>query len=102
MDQLGGVFADHAHAQQLLVGAGENQLEHAGSVAGDVPAGVVFVEGAAHAVVNLLFFAGFFGLAGGGNLRNGVDAHGQHGSDPLLIFEAKGMANGDAALLHRS
>src|SRR5256885_16688352 len=56
----------------------------------------------ADAVVDFLFLAGVFGFTRRGNFRNRVNAHRQHRSDALLILKTEGMADGDAALFHRS
>jgi len=47
-------FADDAYAKEFLIGAGEDELEHACGVSGDVASGVVFVESAANDVVDFL------------------------------------------------
>src|SRR6202040_2449627 len=96
VDEFGGAFSDQAHAQELAVRAREDKFEHSGGVADDVSASVVFVVRAPHAIVDLLFLAGFFRFTGGGNFRNGVNAHGKHGSDALFVLEAKGVTNGHA------
>src|SRR5882672_769115 len=58
--------------------------------------------GAADAMVDFLLLAGVFGFTRRGNFRDRVNAHRQHRSDALLILKAEGMADGDAALFHRS
>src|ERR1700674_2109905 len=102
VDEFGGVFADDADTKELLAGAGKDELEHACGVSGDVASGVVFVESAANDVVNFLFLAGFFGLAGSGNFRNRVNAHGEQRGNTLFVLQSKSVADGDAALLHGS
>src|ERR1700740_1181914 len=99
VDEFGGVFADDADAKKLLISASEYKLQHARGVADDVAASVVFIERAAHNVSDLLFPAGFLSLAGSGNLRNGVNAHGQERRAALFVFEAEGVAGGPDALL---
>src|SRR6266478_9102877 len=71
VDELGGVFADDADTEKFFIGAGEDELEQSGGVAGDVAAGVVLVKGAANDVIEFLFLAGLLGFAGGGNFWNG-------------------------------
>src|SRR6266436_263467 len=102
VDEFGGVFADDADAEKLLIGAGKNKLEHACRVSGDVAACVVGVECAADNVVNLLFLAGLFGLARSGYFRNGVNPHGKQRSNAFFVLQTKGVADGDTALFHGS
>src|SRR5713101_823577 len=102
VNEFGGVFADHADAEELLIGAGEDELEHAGGVASDVSAGVVFIKRAAHDVFDFLFLAGFFVLARRRNLRDGVNAHGKQRSDALFVLQLESVANSDAALFQGS
>src|SRR5260370_8428304 len=102
VDEFGGVFADDADAKEFLISAGEDELEQTCCVSGDVAAGVVCVKSAAHDVVDFLFLARFFGLAGGGNLGNGVNPHWEQRSHALFILQAKSMTDRDAALFHRS
>ncbi len=102
MDEFGCVFADDADAKKFSVGARKNELEHACGVAGDVAPRVIFVKSAADNVIEFLFLAGFFGFSGGGDFRNGVNAHGKQRGDALFVLQVKGVADGDAALLHGS
>src|SRR5713101_2578049 len=102
VDEFGGVFADDADAEKFSVGARKNEFQHARGVASDVATRVVLVKSAADNVVEFLFFAGLFGFSGGGDFRNGVDAHGQERRDALFVLEVKGVAYSDAALLHGS
>src|SRR6185369_11807117 len=102
VDELGGDFADDADAEQFFVGAGEDEFQHAESIAGNVAACVVRVVRAASAKIDLFFAAGIFRFADGGNLRNRVNPHGKHGGYALLVLESKSMTDGDAALFHRS
>src|SRR6267378_434932 len=102
VDEFGGVFADDAYAKEFLIGAGEDELEHACGVSGDVASGVVFVESAANDVVDFLFLTGFFGLTSRGNFRNRVNAHGEQRGNTLFVLQPKSVADGDAALLHGS
>src|SRR5580704_5792749 len=100
VDELGSGFTDEADAQKFPISAGKDEFEHACGITSNVPAGVVFIESAAYAVVNSLLFAGLFGLASGGNLRDGVNAHRQERGDTLFVFQAKSVAGSDATLLH--
>src|SRR6266404_6925193 len=102
VDEFGCVFADDADAKKFSVGARKNELEHACGVAGDVAPRVIFVKSAADNVIEFLFLAGFFGFSGGGDFRNGVNAHGKQRGDALFVLQVKGVADGDAALLHGS
>src|ERR1700674_176514 len=102
VDELRGVFPDDADTEKFPVTGSKDELQHAGRVADDVAPCIVFVKSAARAELHLLFRAGLFGLSGGGNLGNRVNAHGQKRCDTLLVLEAEGMANGDAALFDRS
>src|SRR6266403_430334 len=102
VNEFGGVFADDADAEKFSVGARKNEFQHACSVAGDVASRVIFVKSASDNVIEFLFLAGFFGFSGGGDFRNGVDAHGQQRGDALFVLQMKRVADGDAALLHGS
>src|SRR5205814_384280 len=102
VDEFGGVFADDTGAQEFFIGSGEDELEHARGISGDVTSGVVCVKRAAHDVVDFLFFAGFFGLTGSGYFRNRVNTHGEQRGNTLLVLQTKSVADGNAALLHGS
>ncbi len=102
VDEFGGVFADDADAKKFFVSTGEDELEQSCGISGDVATRVVGVKSAAHDVVDSLFLARFFGLAGGGNLGNGVNPHGEQRSNALFVLQTKCVADGDAALFHRS
>ena len=102
VDEFGGVFANDADAEKFAVGARKNEFQHARGVASDVATRVVLVKSAADNVVEFLFFAGLFGFSGGGDFRNGVDAHGQKRRDALFVLQVKGVADGDTSLLYRS
>jgi len=64
VDELGGVFADDADAEKLLIGAGEDEFEHPCRVAVMCPRALLAYKRAADDVVDSLFLAGFFGFAG--------------------------------------
>ncbi len=102
VDEFGGAFADDADAEEFFIDAGEDELEHACRITGDMTSRVVFVKRAADDVVDFLFLAGFFRLTGGGNFRNRVDAHGEQRGDSLFVLQPKSVTDGDAALFHRS
>src|SRR5689334_5244911 len=102
MNELGGVFTDDADAEELLIGASKDELEHTGCVTGNVATRVVRVKGAADNVVQFLFPAGFFGLAGCGYFRNRINTHREQRGDSLLVLQAKRVTDGNAALLHGS
>jgi hypothetical protein len=102
VNEFGGVFADEADSQELLAGSGKDELEHARGIAGDVTPGVVFVKRAADDVVDFFFLAGFFGLAGSGDFRNRVNAHGEQRGNTLLVLQTKCVTDRDAALFHGS
>src|SRR5271169_116358 len=100
VDEFGGGLSDHADAQQLAICPVKDQLQHPSSIACNVAAGVVFVVGAADAVIDALLFAGLFGFPGSGDFRNGVNAHGQQRGHARLVLEAERVADGDTSLLH--
>ena len=106
VDQLSGVFADDVDAEQLPVGAAEDELEQAAGVSDDQAPGVFRVMGPSDFVMLSLFHPFFparlLGFAYSGDLGNCVDAHGQHLRQALFILEAESVANAHAPLLHRS
>src|SRR6266446_4329120 len=97
VDELGGVFADDADAEKFSVGASEDEFQHACGVASDMAPRIVLVKSAADNVVEFLFFAGLFSFSGGGDLRNGVNPHGQDRCDALFVLQMKSVAYSDAA-----
>src|SRR5580658_4937305 len=100
VNELGGGLADHADAEEFAIGPRKDELQKASGVSGDMAAGVVFIKSAADTVVDSLLFAGFFSFAGGGDFRNGVNAHGKEARHALFVFEAEGVADSDASLFH--
>src|SRR5712672_2693609 len=54
MNELRGVFADDADAEELSVSASEDELEHASGIAGNMATRVVGIKCAANDVVQFL------------------------------------------------
>src|SRR5262249_56613752 len=98
--ECGGYIADGADAENLFSILIEDEFEQAGSIAGNMAASVVGVAGPPYAIRNVLLPAGVFGFARGGDFRNRVDAHGQHGGHALFVGEAESVADGNSPLLH--
>ena len=74
VDQLAGAFADDVHAQQLVVLAMKDQLEHTDSIAQDLPARDLLVISFADLVGDARRRQFFFVGAASRNLGNGVYA----------------------------
>ncbi len=99
VDDLGGRFADHVHAEQLARFAMEQQLEHARCVAGDLAAGDLAEAGDADFVRHAL----------GGELLLVLADHRDFGNREQAVrhvlarleLAAQHVAGGPAALLHR-
>ena len=92
-------FADDVHAQQLARFAVEQQLEHAGVVAGDLAAGDFAEAGHADFVRHSLFGELLFVLADHRDFGNREQAVGHELA--RLELAAQHVAGGPAALLHR-
>ena len=97
---LGGVAAEDVHAEQLQVIGGDQQLEHAVGVAGDLPAGQFAVPGDPHLVRNRSF--GQFNLGGAdiGHLGDRINADRLQLGHPVHRL-AECVVGGQPTLFHR-
>src|SRR5262244_796228 len=100
VNQLAGELADDVHAEALAAGALEDHFDHPLGVAYDLATAIVAVFVLADDVRSICVFAFFFGFAHLRNLRDRVNAGRKNRGKLGLIVQAKGVAHGEAALLH--
>jgi hypothetical protein len=100
VNQFAGELADDVHAQELAARDFEDHFDHPLGVADDLAAAVIAVFVLADDIRNIRVFAFFFGFAHLGNLRDREDAGGKNRGELGLVVQAKGVAHGQAALLH--
>src|SRR5262245_28530758 len=100
VNQLAGELADDVHAEELAAGDLEDHFNHSLGIADDLAAAVIAVFVLADDIRNICIFAFFFGFAHLGNLRNRENAGRKNRGKLGLIVQAKGVAYGEAALLH--
>ena len=100
VNQLAGDLADDVHAQKLAAGGLEDHFDHPLGVADDLATAVIAVFVLADDIRNICVFAFFFGFAHLGNLRNRENAGGKNRGELGFVTQAKGVAHGEATLLH--
>src|SRR5262245_15506501 len=100
VNQLAGELADDVHAQELAAGDLEDHFDHPLGVADDLSTAVIAVFVLADDIRNICVFAFFFGFTHLRNLRNRENAGRKNRGKLGLIVQAKGVAYGEAALLH--
>ena len=100
MDQLRHARPHRVHAEDLLVGRREDELQEAALGAEDLAAGVLAHEGAPDEVVDAFGLQFLLVQADVADLGDGVDAVGKEGIDAGLVGQVKRVAHRDPTLLH--
>ena len=73
MNQLGSLFTDDMRAKQFFICRRKDKLDHPAVVTNDLPARVLFIEGAPNQIRDILFLAFIFCEANRRNLGDRID-----------------------------